>query len=132
MVVGIVYLLPLVFSIEGNVPLIHVVVFYIIYMVCIYSICCSIKCNHYTNYTKTKKYLTKPRIDKNVRYNEVQQSAAAAAVRGVAGQSGRSRPRQGHCCCPGHPHSSGRSGRLARAAAAGAAREGRGVRRGRR
>ena len=26
--------------------------------------------NHYTNYTKTKKYLTKLQISKNVRYNE--------------------------------------------------------------
>ena len=28
-------------------------------------------CNHYTNYTKTDKYLTKLRICKNVQYKEI-------------------------------------------------------------
>ena len=28
-------------------------------------------CNHYTNYTKTKKYLTKLRISNNVQYKEI-------------------------------------------------------------
>ena len=36
-------------------------------------------CNHYTNYTKAKKYLTKLPMSKNVQYNEIQQSAAAAS-----------------------------------------------------